>query len=91
MTTMPLTEAKAKLNELIDSAVTTHERVTITRRGKPAVVMLSVDDLEAIEETLFWLSQPGIHDDIATARAEAESGQTLDEAAVRRRFGVGTA
>ena len=34
MTTLPLTEAKAKLNELIDDAVTTHERVTITRHGR---------------------------------------------------------
>src|ERR1700728_4170504 len=36
MTTIPLTEAKAKLNELVDEAVRTHERVTITRHGRPA-------------------------------------------------------
>jgi PHD/YefM family antitoxin component YafN of YafNO toxin-antitoxin module len=28
--------------------------VTITRRGKPAAVLLSVDDLESLEETLYW-------------------------------------
>lgn len=44
MTTLSLTEAKARLNELVDEAVRTHERVTITRHGRPAVVMLSVDD-----------------------------------------------
>lgn len=41
MTTLPLTEVKTKLNELIETAVTTHERVTITRHGKPAAVLIS--------------------------------------------------
>lgn len=90
MTTIPLTEAKAKLNELVEDAVSTQERITITRHGRPAVVLISVDDLEAMEETLFWQSQPGIHDDIAAARAESDAGQLHDETAVRRRYGVGT-
>ena len=34
MTTIPLTEAKAKLNELVEDAVSTQERITITRHGK---------------------------------------------------------
>lgn len=89
MTTLPLTEAKTKLNELIDSAVSTHERVTITRHGKPAAVLLSVDDLEALEETLYWQSQPGVREDIAKAREEAEAGTLMTEAEVRRRYGVG--
>ncbi len=91
MSTLPLTEVKAKLNELIDSAVTTHDRVTITRHGKPAAVLISVDDLESMEETLYWQSQAGVHDDIARAQEEAEAGELWDEAAVRRRYGVGTA
>lgn len=89
MTTLPLTEAKTKLNELIDSAVSTHERVTITRHGKPAAVLLSVDDLEALEETLYWQSQPGAREDIVKAREEAEAGTLMTEAEVRRRYGVG--
>jgi hypothetical protein len=44
-----------------------------------------------MEETLFWQSQPGVHEDIGTARTEAETGQLADEAAVRRRYGVGSA
>jgi antitoxin YefM len=89
MTTLPLTEAKAKLNELIDSAISTHQRVTITRHGKPAAVLMSVDDLEALEETLYWQSQPGVQEDIAKARDEAEAGTLMSEAEVRRRYGVG--
>lgn len=90
MTTIPLTEAKAKLNELVEDAVATHERITITRHGRPAAVLISVEDLESMEETLFWQAQPGIHDDIDAARREAASDQRSDEVAVRRRYGVGT-
>lgn len=90
MTTLPLTEAKAKLNELVEETVATHERVTITRHGRPAVVLVSVEDLEALEETLFWQGQPAVREDIAAARKEARGGKLYDEAEVRRRFGVGT-
>lgn len=53
-------------------------------------MLISVDDLESMEETLFWQAQPGARDDIAAARGEAAAGQLYDEAAVRRRYGVGT-
>ncbi|MBA2310563.1 MAG: hypothetical protein H0W01_15015 [Pseudonocardiales bacterium] len=54
------------------------------------MVLISVDDLESMEETLFWQSQPGVHDDIAGARAKADAGQLYDEAAVQRRYGIGS-
>jgi len=88
MTTIPLTDAKARLNELVEEAATTHERVTITRHGRPAVVLIAVEDLEAIEETLFWQSQPGAHADVTAGRA-GNPDDSLDEASVRRRYGVG--
>lgn len=91
MSTLPLTEVKAKLNELVDEAVTTHERVTITRRGKPAAVLISVEDLESMEETLYWQAQPRIRDDLERGRQEEAEGRLWDEASVRRRYGVGSA
>lgn len=91
MTTVPLTEAKSRLNELVEQAMTTHERVTITRHGRPAAVLISVEDLESIEETLFWQAQPGVHEDLAQSRGETEADQLWDEGAVRRRYGVGSA
>lgn len=90
MTTLPLTEAKARLNELVEDAVTTHERVTITRHGRPAAVLMSVDDLESLEETLFWQSQPGIREDIEAARAEKREARLSDETTVRQRYGLRT-
>jgi PHD/YefM family antitoxin component YafN of YafNO toxin-antitoxin module len=50
---------------------------------------MGVDDLEALEETLYWQSQPGVREDIARAREEAEAGTLMTEAEVRRRYGVG--
>lgn len=88
MTSVPIAEAKAHLSEIVEEAVRTHRRVTITRHGRPAVVIMSVDDLESLEETLFWQSQPGIHEDIAAATTEEREGTLLDEEAVRERFGL---
>lgn len=88
MRTIPLTEAKTRLNELVDEAVSTHERVTITKHGRPAVVLISVDDLEAIEETLYWQAQAGVRDDLETSREEAAADELWDEEAVRERYGV---
>jgi len=90
MSTIPLTDAKARLNELVEDTARTHERVTITRHGRPAVVLVAVEDLEAMEETLFWQAQPGVHEDIDSGRAAAPD-ELYDESAVRRRYGVGTA
>lgn len=66
--------------------MTTHERVTITRHGRPAAVLTSVDDLESIEETLFWQAQPGIRKDLEDSRDAEQPGELWDEGAVRRRF-----
>lgn len=78
---IPLSEAKAKLSEVVDEIVTTHERVTVTRNGRPVAVVLSTDDLEAIEETVALLSDPEAMRQITQGRAEVADGDasTRDE------------
>lgn len=88
MTTIPLGEAKDKLSGLIDEAERTHEMVTITRHGHPAAVLLSVDDLESLRETIYWLSQPGIREAVAEAEANVETGDTVSAADLRAGFGL---
>jgi prevent-host-death family protein len=56
MTTMPLGTARDKLSALVESVVATHDRVVITRNGQPAAVLISFDDLDALEETVDVLS-----------------------------------
>ena len=86
---MSISAAKAKLNELVDAAVRTHEHVTITKNGAPAAVMVSAEEWESLQETLFWQSQPGISEDVAAARGEYESGASVSGEEMRRRYGLG--
>jgi prevent-host-death family protein len=51
-TSVPLSEAKARLSELARRVRTEHERITLTRNGEAEAVLLSVDDLEGLEMTL---------------------------------------
>lgn len=63
MSTVNVTEARAKLYRLIDEAAESHEPVFIT--GKRAnAVLLSEDDWRSIQETLHLLSIPGMRETI---------------------------
>ena len=70
METTSLADAKNRLSELVSAVEGTWERVTITKNGKPAAVLIAVDDLESLTETLAVLSDP----EAMSAIAEAESG-----------------
>lgn len=88
MQILPISKAKDRLNELVDAAAVTHEQVTITKNGSPAAVLVGVDEWESLQETLFWLSQPGIRDSIAEARADVAEGRTFSEDDIRAEFRV---
>lgn len=84
MQTTSLSDLKAHLSEYADRAELEHEQYTITRNGRPAVVMVSADEWESLQETLFWLSQPRIHDNLGEAEADVAEGRVYDDAQVRR-------
>ena len=88
METTSLSELKSHLSEFADRAELEHEQFTITRNGRPAVVLVSADEWESLQETLFWLSQPGIHESLAEAEADILAGRTLNEAQVRQSLGL---
>ena len=88
METTSLSDLKAHLSEYADRAELQHERFTITRNGRPAVVMVSADEWESLQETLFWLSQPGIHESLAEAEADIVVGRTFNQAEVRQLLGL---
>lgn len=56
--TLSLAEVKAHLSELVGRVSREHDRVTVTVHGKPSAVLLAVEDLEALEETIAVLSDP---------------------------------
>lgn len=88
MTSVPLSEAKDNLSALVDQVERTHDIVTVTRHGKPVAVLMSPDDLESMRETIFWLSQPGIHEDIAEGEREYAAGNTISGEQLRAEFGL---
>jgi antitoxin YefM len=88
MQTLPISKVKDKLNEYVDAVSLTHEQVTITKNGSPAAVLIGAEEWESLQETLFWLSRPGILDDVAEAREELAQGRTSNEDRVREEFGV---
>lgn len=86
MTTVPLGEAKNHLSEYVSGVERTHNRVTITRHGSPAAVLVSADDLAALEETVGILATPGASAAIAEGLADLEAGRVADNEALRARF-----
>ena len=55
---MPLKDVKNRLSEVVDQVEREHDRVVITKHGRPAAVVVSIADLESLEETLDVLSRP---------------------------------
>jgi prevent-host-death family protein len=91
--TLPLSEVKARLSELIARVEGQQDRVVITRNGRPCAVLISPDDLEGLEETLEIMSDPDLMKRIREGREAAERGDvyTLEEvrAEVSRRKEAG--
>jgi antitoxin YefM len=75
--TVPFTEAKAHLSELVDRTQREHERFLVTRNGRPAAVLLSPDDLASLEETVEILQDSALLESIRMSRREAAKGKRL--------------
>ena len=75
MTTMPLSEAKARLSQIADEVHRTHERVTITKNGRSYLVLMAAEDLESIEATLELLADPEAVRRVEQARADLDAGR----------------
>lgn len=84
---IPFTEARAKLKELLDDVNERHEHVVITRNGRPAGVVISSDEYEALAETLDVLEDEETMEALRESEADVRAGRlhSLDE--VRRELG----
>ena len=83
MQSMSVSEAKDSLSALVEKVETTHEAVVITRHGKPAAVLISPDDLDALQQTLAWLSDPSHAAELAEAEDDVVNGRMLSLEEVR--------
>lgn len=79
MTTLTATEARANLYRLIDEAAESHQPVLIAGKRRSAV-LVSAEDWQAIQETLYLLSVPGMRESIKEGMAEplSQSAPALD-------------
>ena len=86
---MPLADVKNRLSEVVERLEREHGRVVITKHGRPAAVVLSLADLEGLEETLEILSDPRLMRRIRKGDTEIDRGHsevlTKDEALARVR------
>lgn len=81
---MSLADVKNRLSEVVDRLEREHGRVVVTKHGHPAAVVMSIDDLESLEETLDVMNDAALMADIRESLAELRSGEadllTRDEA-----------
>jgi antitoxin YefM len=70
---MSLADVKNRLSEVVDRLEREHGRVVITKHGRPAAVVISVEDLESLEETLDVMGSEALLGDIRAALAELAS------------------
>jgi antitoxin YefM len=81
MSILPLNDVKTRFSAIADEVAATHDRVIVTRNGRPHVMVISVDDFESLQMTRELLAEPEAVQDILVADQEISTGDyhTLDE------------
>lgn len=77
---VPLAEVKARLSELVRRVAAQHERVTVTVHGRPSAVLVAIDDLAALEETIAVLTDSQAMASLAESEDEIARGDLVSEA-----------
>ncbi len=85
---VPFTEARARLTELLDDVETRHEHVVITRKGRPAAIVVSPEEWEALEETLEILQDEELLGALRESEKDVEAGRLFSLDEVKRELGL---
>ena len=80
-TTLSVSDARANLYDMMDEVQKYHRRFIITHHGKPQAVLISIEDLESLEETIEILSNKKLMADIHQSEKGIRTGKyyTLEE------------
>jgi prevent-host-death family protein len=73
--TLPLSEVKTRLPELVAGVDEREEEIVVTKNGRPAAVLVNVQEYARLKETLDVLSDPSVMRQIAESRAFYQSGK----------------
>ena len=75
MDAITYTTARANLADTMDRVCDDHEPIIITRNSQQAVVMMSLDDFKALEETSYLLRSPKNARRLLESIASLEAGR----------------
>ncbi|NVK30330.1 MAG: type II toxin-antitoxin system prevent-host-death family antitoxin [Gammaproteobacteria bacterium] len=75
MNSIRYTAARSNLAEIMAQVCDDHAHIAITRKGEGAVVMISMEDYQALEETVYLLRNPKNAQRLIQSIAELERGQ----------------
>jgi len=73
--TLPISEVKARLPELVTGVQERDEEVVVTRNGRPAAVLVSYAEFESLKETLDVLSDPELMRQISRSNTFFATGK----------------
>ncbi len=76
--TIPLTELRPQLPQVVEKARKYLDRFIITRHGKPEAVLLSEEDYESLLETLESLSDTKLIKELNVSIKELNEGKGID-------------
>ena len=79
--TLPISEVKTRLPELVSGVAEREEEIVVTRNGKPAAVLVNYDEYERLKDTLDVLSDPVLMKQIAQSKgfyAKGRQGQSFE-------------
>lgn len=83
MDVITYTDARASLKDVMDRAIHDREPVVITRRRGEAAVMISLEDYNSIQETLYLLRSPRNAERLRASIAELRAGQGVERDLIR--------
>lgn len=86
MKDLPITEAREALTSLPDKLHATHETITVTRRGKPVLAILSWEEYESLVETLEILSDEEQMAFLRQGIADMRQGKLIPWEQVKRKL-----
>jgi prevent-host-death family protein len=73
--TLPLSEVKTRLPELVAGVQEREEEVVVTKNGRPAAILINVQEYARLKETLDVLSDPALMKQISRSQAFYRSGR----------------